>query len=913
MKRASDLPRNLIKNLNIVDPPMLTEPLIQLRRLADHKQYAQLEQACIEMSPGSGNIGLYPLLTLSQAHLGKVQEARETLNRALRTDTIAQLDFDSRLDLAAAHLALYQLNKAEKLLKQLIELQPDHPLALARYGWCLMAVGKSDAAEQQYTHSARLDPGRVPVWTNLAVLALGRNDFSATLHAIEKGRSVLLKNREDLPETLLGAHRLRFDQLHLQCLVKQSAFAEAEVWLDEIQAKNGEDDYVTMLTEYSNALAGQDHHVQAAEALYHGRKYYPDNIRILVHLAELAQLQGHFIQAVRMLRTAISKDKENTALWCELSTACLNRFDKQARNAANKAICLAEALEESPEHPMPLIRARQRQAKVSLAQVESCEENFDISEKLFLEVLEENPNFVPALQGLGQQYMQQGKIDASLEVYGRMEKIDPLKAHSALISARRFPEDEHTLEKMEEAARTPSLEGQVRSGILFQLAAAREKLSEYDKTFELAKQANQASRKLINYDGRAHRNRCFRIRERFSKALFHHRKGCGLTSTLPVYVLGMPRSGTTLVEQILSGHSQIFGAGELGIIPRRIQGLNRWERHVGSGRCYPDCMDDLTPYISQGIARQILDELRTYDPDALHIVDKLPHNFENIGFIKFLFPNAKIISVRRDPRDIAISNYFTNYHAKHGGMGFAYDLTDIGEQLADHNMMMDHWHSLFPNEILEIKYEDVVDNIEKSSRRMLEYIGMDWDPRVLKFNDLDRTVKTASVWQVRQPIYKTSKNRWKHYRSYLAPLIKGTNAKILPDPVEDMITLPVPGLLQDGVTLFNNGDLDGAELNFKKMLHHNPEHAACTYMIGLVYCRKGHLNDGAEQMVKAMRKVPWQKEWKQNLIQVYDALGRADKAEDLKKGTGSTEQETQDPWVPEDEVNWQVSISTPIR
>ena len=166
---------------------MSTESLIQLRRLADHKQYAPLEQACLKMSQGSDNIGLYPLLTLSQAHLGKVQEARETLNWALRTDTIAQLDFDSRLDLAAAHLALYQLNKAEKLLKQLIELQPDHPLALARYGWCLMAVGKSDAAEQQYTHSARLDPDRVPVWTNLAVLALGRNDFSAMLHAIEKG------------------------------------------------------------------------------------------------------------------------------------------------------------------------------------------------------------------------------------------------------------------------------------------------------------------------------------------------------------------------------------------------------------------------------------------------------------------------------------------------------------------------------------------------------------------------------------------------------------------------------------------------------------------------------------------------------------------------------------------------------
>jgi hypothetical protein len=135
-------------------------------------------------------------------------------------------------------------------------------------------------------------------------------------------------------------------------------------------------------------------------------------------------------------------------------------------------------------------------------------------------------------------------------------------------------------------------------------------------------------------------------------------------------------------------------------------------------------VDDLTPYITRGIADGILDELRDLSesekPGAVHVVDKLPHNFENIGFIKFLFPKAKIISVRRDPRDIAISNYFTDYQAKHGGMGFAYDLTDIGEQLADHNLLMHHWHRLFPGEILEIHYEEVVDDLAGSARKLLE-------------------------------------------------------------------------------------------------------------------------------------------------------------------------------------------------
>ncbi|MCP4721995.1 MAG: sulfotransferase family protein, partial [Desulfobacteraceae bacterium] len=483
-------------------------------------------------------------------------------------------------------------------------------------------------------------------------------------------------------------------------------------------------------------------------------------------------------------------------------------------------------------------------------------------------------------------------------------------AHSAMIKARRFPKDEAVLEKMEAAAHTPSIEGRVRSSLLFQVAAAREKQKNYDKAFEMADLANQTSRKFLTYDAHAHRNYCFRVRERFSQGLFKHREGCGQKSSLPVYVLGMPRSGTTLVEQILSGHSQIFGAGELGVIPQRIQGLNRWERHVGSKRTYPDCMDDLTPYISHGIAQGILEELQAYDPAASHIVDKLPHNFENIGFIKFLFPNAKIISVRRDPRDIGISNYFTDYQAKHGGMGFAYDLTDIGEQLADHNMMMHHWHHIFSDEILEIKYEDLVDDLEGSAQKLLAYIGVDWDPRVLEFNTLDRTVKTASISQVRQPIYKTSRNRWKHYKSHLAPLIKGTNGKILPDPVKDMITLPEPGFLQKGVDLFNKGNLNEAELNFKKMLHHNPGHAACTYMVGMVYCRKGHLEEGAKLMAQALEIAPWHREWRQNLVQTYKILGLPHKADAVKGTADQTDSNTDHPGEVDRTKEWQIPTNS---
>jgi tetratricopeptide (TPR) repeat protein len=165
---------------------------------------------------------------------------------------------------------------------------------------------------------------------------------------------------------------------------------------------------------------------------------------------------------------------------------------------------------------------------------------------------------------------------------------------------------------------------------------------------------------------------------------------------------------------------------------------------------------------------------------------------------------------------------------------------------------------------------------------------VEWESGVLEFNKLDRPVKTASLWQVRQPIYKTSKAKWKRYEKHLAPLIRGTNAKIVWDPMDDMITLPEPGFLQEGVALFGKGDLDGAELCFKKMLHHNPEHAACAYMVGLVYCRKGHVADAVPLFERAVEKCPWHREWRENLARAYREIGQAEKA-------GALEQQRTDP------------------
>ena len=667
----------------------------------------------------------------------------------------------------------------------------------------------------------------------------------------------------------------------LQTWVTQQQFAEAEHWLQ--QQKNSLEDKdlcVEYFIQYAIFLSEQDCHTQAMEILQEALKSFNDNLALLTQLSELSLVQGQVISAVMFLKQALKNNQKNSRLWAQLSSACLDYLPEEARCAAIKSCELSGALIENKYYSKLLIALIQNQAKNAMAMVESHAQNYIVAETLFKEILTIFPNFVPALQGLGQQKMQQGAIDEALKLFEKIKKIDLVDGHLSLIRARRFPDNNEVLEKLEHAAKSPSLEGSVKTGILFQLIAVWEQRQNYTKAFAFALEANNASQQFLSYNPKAHRQQSARIRHSFCKALYEHRQGYGINSTIPLYIVGMPRSGTTLVEQILSSHSQIFGAGELNIIPNIIQGLERWERHVGSGRCYPDCVDDLTQAISEELANNILQELQAYAPEARHIIDKLPHNFENIGLIKFLFPHAKIISLRRDPRDIAISNYFTDYQAKHGGMGFAYDLTYIGEQLADHNLMMAHWHQVFPNQILEINYESIVDDFETSARKLLSYIEVDWDSNVLQFNQLQRPIKTASVWQVRQPVYKSSKARWKHYQKFLAPLIRGTNAPAITEPIE-MITLPEAGFLTKGVALFQQQKLDKAEMYFQKMLYHNPHHAACLYMLGLVYLRKGYLNEGIEKIEIALKKVPWQQQWRDTLMKAYQSAGMEKKRDQL--------------------------------
>jgi len=250
----------------------------------------------------------------------------------------------------------------------------------------------------------------------------------------------------------------------------------------------------------------------------------------------------------------------------------------------------------------------------------------------------------------------------------------------------------------------------------------------------------------------------------FTKLFYLQRSSLGDPSERPVFIVGMPRSGTTLTEQILSSHPQVESAGELKDmeeIMRRIHSEGRHNKH------YYEVLSKMKDADSRQVAGVYLATLRRYSNSALRVVDKMPHNYEALGLITMLFPNARVIYCKRDAMDNCISCFMHHFSEFHG---YNSNLEKLGLYYRQHVRLMDHWKSVLPIDILESRYEDLIADQEAMSRRLIDHIGLEWDDVCLQFHEQERSVKTFSRWQVRQPIYTTSVKRWKRYDKHLEPL-----------------------------------------------------------------------------------------------------------------------------------------------
>jgi hypothetical protein len=239
-----------------------------------------------------------------------------------------------------------------------------------------------------------------------------------------------------------------------------------------------------------------------------------------------------------------------------------------------------------------------------------------------------------------------------------------------------------------------------------------------------------------------------------------------------VFILGMPRSGTTLTEQIIASHPLVHGGGELAGVPQQITKATREAQQAGAGVGFPGWVPLFEEEIFGELAQGYLDYINELNTDALRVTDKMPHNFQNIGLIAAMFPNARIIHVMRDPVDNCLSCFQQNFAMPHT---YSTDLTDLGHHYREYRRLMAHWRKVIPNPMYEVQYEELVADQERVSRELIAFCGLDWDDRCLEFNKKKGAVKTASVWQVRQPIYTESVKKWTMYDGYIDELLDELN------------------------------------------------------------------------------------------------------------------------------------------
>jgi tetratricopeptide (TPR) repeat protein len=287
----------------------------------------------------------------------------------------------------------------------------------------------------------------------------------------------------------------------------------------------------------------------------------------------------------------------------------------------------------------------------------------------------------------------------------------------------------------------------------------------FDQAFSHYLTGNTLERKNFDYDPRENIEVFDRLIKVYSKRFFQNKRQFGSVSELPVFIVGLPRSGTTLVEQIVASHALVHGAGEIEALP----GANlSVAQQLSYANPPPECMVLIDRKTIEKYSARYLEELALHCTDAARITDKLPGNFARIGFIKTLFPEARIIHCQRNPLDNCVSLFFHYFTA----LKCSFELTELGQYYLDYQRLMSHWQDLFPGEIFDVQYEELVMNQERVSKQLIDYIGLEWDQRCLDFHNNERVVMSPSNIQVRRPMYKNSIDRWKHYERHLQPLIE---------------------------------------------------------------------------------------------------------------------------------------------
>jgi tetratricopeptide (TPR) repeat protein len=407
---------------------------------------------------------------------------------------------------------------------------------------------------------------------------------------------------------------------------------------------------------------------------------------------------------------------------------------------------------------------------------------------LYRRALELRPDLAGGYCSLGTLLEELGEFPEAERCLREALRLDPSHsgalAQLATLLRGKLPEaDQAALELL---IADPDLSVHKRAGLHYGLAAVRDAKGAYDQAAEHLRHANAMrladwrKRGTKAYDPEEHERFVAGMAATCTPDFFGRTAGFGLETARPIFIVGLPRSGTTLTEAILAKHSQVFGAGELALVH---EGFESLPRLMGRDARALECLGELARDTAQLLAEHHLDRLREQNASARHVVDKMPDNYMYLGLLAALFPNATFIHCRRDLRDVAVSCWMTDF--RH--IRWACDMDHIASRFRAYQGLMDHWRRVLPMPVLEVDYEETVADLEGVGRRLVAWCGLAWEPACLRYHEGRRSVRTASVTQVRQPIYTHAVARWRHYEQALSPLLAQLKVGSPNEPVRKKI------------------------------------------------------------------------------------------------------------------------------
>ncbi len=630
-----------------------------------------------------------------------------------------------------------RLNEAEQGYRSILSNYPDHPQANYYLGVIALQTGNHEDAEKFLTHVLSRDPNNADARNNLGVSLMLQGKAEAAADSFNKALAI--------NPTLADAHNNL-----------------GKIFRDAGQPQQAIEHYRTALASNPNLLEARR------------------NMGIALRET------GNMEQSIAVLQQTVGLRPDDAIAWLQLGVSLKERgLPEKAADAFKRAIELRPNLLDSyielgnlfyQQQELAKAESRYQQALAlkpdfakahnNLALVFHEREEFQQAISHLRQAIAIDPDYAEAANHLGTILIHTGEKEEGISYLRRAIALKPdyAVAHRHLANACRHSERDADVTAMEELYTADQATKEQKMHLAFGLGKVYEELGEYQKAFEYLDTGNRLKRGTFNYSIANEQQVFDAIKQAFSSPTTDQNSG-GNPDDTPIFVLGMPRSGTSLTEQILASHPQVIGAGEL---------RDLWE--VACDICntrvpseLPGCIANADQEKIRRLGTAYIGRVRRFSDSARHIVDKMPHNFLFIGIIRRALPNAKIIHCERDPVDNCLSIFKNFFVAEHG---YAYDLKELGEYYLLYQDLMRFWHQRYPDAIHRLSYESMVSDQENTTRALLEYCNLEWDDACLQFHKTTRGVKTASASQVRRPIYKESVQLWEKYERELEPLLQ---------------------------------------------------------------------------------------------------------------------------------------------